>query len=410
MKLQLHVIQNFTASNLNRDDTGAPKDVVFGGFRRARISSQAQKRAARKWAEKVLGESKTGVRTADLGGMVTEALEARGVAESKSRVGVALMAARAKLDDEGQTKAMIFVSPREVELFADFVQHNWDALDPATALVAKKGAKGGDDEDLPDSEPAEPAETTVEPTATAKKAGKAKKAAARPAEMEVKLDKDILNKMKAIFDAPSMDISLFGRFMADRADFIVDAACQVAHALGVSKIEREFDFFTAMDDRAAAGSGQHLGVVEFNAPTYYRYAVIDTDLLLENLKGDKALAREAVKVFLEALAKAIPTGKQNSFAAHNMPAFVAVVARTSGAMNLANAFEQPLRPRTDAALTTQAVEALLKEDDWVATAFGSDTGADRWAYIDKTEAWTKGERKGSMTELASWSGDLAYGA
>ena len=250
MKLELHVIQNFTASNLNRDDTGAPKDVVFGGFRRARISSQAQKRAARKWAEKVLGESKTGVRTADLGGMVTETLVARGVAESKSRVGVALMAARAKLDDDGQTKAMIFVSPREVELFADFVQQNWDALDPAIALVAKKPAKAGDDDDLPDPDPAEPAE----PEATAKKSGKAKKGAAKPAEMEVKLDKDILNKMKAIFDAPSMDISLFGRFMADRADFIVDAACQVAHALGVSKIEREFDFFTAMDDTGVAGS------------------------------------------------------------------------------------------------------------------------------------------------------------
>jgi CRISPR system Cascade subunit CasC len=302
---------------------------------------------------------------------------------------------------------MIFISPREVELFADFVQQNWAALDPSIALVAKKGAKGDDEEELPD---AEPAESEPEPAASAKRAGKGKKAAAKPADMEVKLDKEVLNKMKDIFDAPSMDISLFGRFMADRADFIVDAACQVAHALGVNKIEREFDFFTAMDDRAAAGSGQHLGVVEFNAPTYYRYAVIDTDLLLENLKGEKDLAREAVKVFLEALAKAIPTGKQNSFAAHNMPAFVAVVARAGGAMNLANAFEQPLRPRTDAALTTQSVEALLREDDWVSAAFGTSVGEDRWAYIDKTDAWTKGQRKSSMTDLASWSAELAYGA
>ena len=151
-------------------------------------------------------------------------------------------------------------------------------------------------------------------------------------------------------------------------------------------------------------------MVEGTRPCCYGRAAVDTDLLLENLKGDKDLAREAVKVFVEALAKAIPTGKQNTFAAHNMPAFVAVVARAGCAMNLANAFEQPLRPRNDAPLTTQSVEALMKEDDWASANFGSSTDIDRWAYIDKTDAWKKGERKSSMTELATWSGDLAYGA
>lgn len=47
MFLELHIIQNFAPSNLNRDDTNNPKDCVFGGARRARISSQAFKRAIR---------------------------------------------------------------------------------------------------------------------------------------------------------------------------------------------------------------------------------------------------------------------------------------------------------------------------------------------------------------------------
>ena len=47
MKIELHLLQNFAPSNLNRDDTGAPKDCEFGGYRRARISSQCQKRAVR---------------------------------------------------------------------------------------------------------------------------------------------------------------------------------------------------------------------------------------------------------------------------------------------------------------------------------------------------------------------------
>jgi hypothetical protein len=41
MLIELHAIQNFAPSNLNRDDTGAPKDCLFGGYRRARVSSQA---------------------------------------------------------------------------------------------------------------------------------------------------------------------------------------------------------------------------------------------------------------------------------------------------------------------------------------------------------------------------------
>ena len=47
MFLELHILQNFAPSNLNRDDTGAPKDCEFGGHRRARISSQCLKRAIR---------------------------------------------------------------------------------------------------------------------------------------------------------------------------------------------------------------------------------------------------------------------------------------------------------------------------------------------------------------------------
>ncbi len=45
--IELHIIQNFPPSNLNRDDIGQPKSTDFGGVRRARISSQCQKRAIR---------------------------------------------------------------------------------------------------------------------------------------------------------------------------------------------------------------------------------------------------------------------------------------------------------------------------------------------------------------------------
>ena len=45
--IEIHALQNVAPSNLNRDDTGAPKDAIFGGTRRARVSSQCLKRSIR---------------------------------------------------------------------------------------------------------------------------------------------------------------------------------------------------------------------------------------------------------------------------------------------------------------------------------------------------------------------------
>lgn len=50
MLIAIHMLQNHAPSNLNRDDNGDPKDALFGGVRRARISSQALKRSIR-WSE-----------------------------------------------------------------------------------------------------------------------------------------------------------------------------------------------------------------------------------------------------------------------------------------------------------------------------------------------------------------------
>ena len=44
--IEIHALQNFAPSNLNRDDTGVRK-MPFGGTRRARVSSQCLKRSIR---------------------------------------------------------------------------------------------------------------------------------------------------------------------------------------------------------------------------------------------------------------------------------------------------------------------------------------------------------------------------
>ena len=47
--IDVHAIQTLPPSNMNRDDSGSPKTAQYGGVKRARVSSQAWKRAMRKY-------------------------------------------------------------------------------------------------------------------------------------------------------------------------------------------------------------------------------------------------------------------------------------------------------------------------------------------------------------------------
>lgn len=68
MLIQFHLLQNYAPSNLNRDDTGSPKDAVFGGVARGRISSQCLKRSMRRspiFEDAFKGEGLLGERTSN---------------------------------------------------------------------------------------------------------------------------------------------------------------------------------------------------------------------------------------------------------------------------------------------------------------------------------------------------------
>lgn len=61
--LDISILQTLPPSNVNRDDTGSPKTAVYGGVRRARVSSQAWKRATRVAFKDLLDTSELGMRT-----------------------------------------------------------------------------------------------------------------------------------------------------------------------------------------------------------------------------------------------------------------------------------------------------------------------------------------------------------
>jgi CRISPR system Cascade subunit CasC len=367
--VEFHLIQNFAPSNLNRDDTGAPKDALFGGHRRARVSSQCFKRAIRlNSAEAATIPAKNqGVRTKKLKQLLEARLAEMGRTEAGDRIEAALAGAGLKLKD-GKTEYLLFLGQGEIEAFTQLIDKHWDALATAPAPDAKKSKK------------------------------EAK--ASLPAEV-IKEAKALLNGQKAV------DVAMFGRMLADMPGVNQDAACQVAHALSTHRVEREFDYFTAVDDRAELGEPQveMISHNEFNSATFYRYAVIDANKLVENLQQDRELALTGIKAFTQAMARAIPTGKQNTFAAHNPPSFVGVVLRHASPFNLANAFEKPVWPKSDKELTTLSVDALAEHDTKVSGFYGD--GKDDWAYLDMTGAWPgdKGKAQANLDALADWVQD-----
>lgn len=194
--------------------------------------------------------------------------------------------------------------------------------------------------------------------------------------MASRAPKEIQERIGSILNGgKALDLALFGRMLADLPEKNQHAACQVAHAISTHTVEREFDFYTAVDDlkpEDTAGADM-MGTVEFDSACFYRYAVVDWQKLVDNLQGDVDLAGKGLRVFLEGFAIAEPTGKQNTFAAHNPPEFIAVcVRRNTAPRNLANAFETAVFTRKDESLTRKSAEELAKKAQALQSAFGGD--------------------------------------
>lgn len=330
--IDIHILQTVPPSNINRDDTGSPKSAVFGGVRRARVSSQAWKRATRKRFNGTLDTSDIGHRTkrvAELLGNEIEKLEpSLETVEAQKLASDALKAAGIKLT----TPKMPKNAPADTPLadqsgYLLFLSAGQYAKLAALAVAAHKD--GG------------------------KVNGKDAKA--------------------AVNSEHSFDVALFGRMVADDAELNVDAAAQVAHAISVHAVEPEFDYYTAVDDfqesQEETGAGM-IGTVEFNSSTLYRYANVNVPGLLTNLDDPAATARAAA-AFVESLVLSMPTGKQNTFANRTMPDVVVVSIRNDQPVNLVGAFETPARRRDGQSLVADAASKLVARHEDIAAVYGA---------------------------------------
>ncbi|MFK3984479.1 type I-E CRISPR-associated protein Cas7/Cse4/CasC [Micromonospora sp. NPDC050397] len=318
--LDVHIIQTLPPSNVNRDESGSPKTAIYGGVRRARVSSQAWKRAVRLDFDKHLDSSLLGERTKRVGEAIAARIQAidPGLKEQAPTLASGVLKAAGLLKKEtkgaeGEIGYLLFLSHRQ--------QDN----------LAREAVE-------------------------AHHAGRAPNAA------EVK---------KLANTDHSIDIAMFGRMVADVTDINVDAAVQVAHALSVHAVDNEFDYYTAVDDRKhdaqETGAGM-IGTIEFNSSTLYRYATVDVDRLHETL-GDPAATRQAVEAFLSAFATSMPSGKRNTFANGTRPDAVMVRLRDTQPINLVGAFEEPIRQEQSGRVPAAAA-ALAAYTTEVEQAYG----------------------------------------
>ena len=248
MLIEIHLIQNHAPSNLNRDDTGSPKECIFGGHKRARISSQCLKRSIRRsdiFRREMVGQLAT--RTRRLPEIVRDRLFANGIAPAMADIAAKKASGfgtkEGKEQDNLRTAQTMFLTEADIE---------------AVLLVLH---------------------------AAAQEAGS-------PAAFEKMAAKDLqANAQQAGFRPISVDVALFGRMTTSGAFRDVEAACQVAHALSTHKVDTEFDYFTAVDDLkedAVAATEEDagadmLGDVEFNSACYYKYFYTDLDGFVRKL-------------------------------------------------------------------------------------------------------------------------------
>lgn len=307
--VDVHILQTVPPSCVNRDDTGSPKTAVYGGSTRARVSSQSWKKAMRDMFKEIFPAKDLGLRTKRIVSMVAEEIQKLNRADDcEVQAQKILETAGLKIKSiEKGTEALFFMSNAQAAALANLAVQDPDTLAEKPSREAREKAQN------------------------------------------------------ALQQAPGIDIALFGRMVADVPTLNTDACAQVAHSISTHKVSNEYDYFTAVDDLAPednAGAG-HIGTVEYNSSTLYRYATVAVHDLYKQLRDDTL---DAVIGFVRTFACSMPTGKQNTFANRTLPNAIMVTLRNDQPINLVGAFERPVQAgkNNDQGYVNASAEAFIK--------------------------------------------------
>ncbi len=280
-RIEYHIIQSFPVTCLNRDDVGAPKTAIVGGVTRARVSSQSWKRQVR-MAMHELGV-RLGIRTKKVVELLERACVAAGANEDQARACATKMAS--VLADD----TLLFITATEAAAFAGY----------AVELAF-------DDSKIKDKELARVVKKALDPA------------------------------------VDGLDIALFGRMVAKAPGMNLEAAASFAHAISTHKTSNEVEFFTALDDLQQDPGSAHMGSLEFNAATYYRYVCLDIGQLAQTIGSDEDHLAKAIDAFTRALFIAIPAARQTTQSGASPWEFARILVRNGQRLQVP--FETPVKP------------------------------------------------------------------
>ncbi|MDY0301008.1 MAG: type I-E CRISPR-associated protein Cas7/Cse4/CasC [Trichlorobacter sp.] len=341
--VQIHMLTSYPPANLNRDDLGRPKTAKIGGFDRLRVSSQSLKRAWR--TSEIFKETldgHIGVRTKLLGVSVYNDLRAGNIDHAKSLEWAKLIAnefGKLKEFSKDEKKKLKELS-KEVREVKELIELEIDQL----VFV-----------------------DTEEKKLVTELVGKMISRNDGPQKDELNL---LRKQMRAV------DIAMFGRMLASKPEYEIEAACQVAHAISVHPVVIEDDYFTAIDDLndgSENAGAAHIGETGFAAGLFYSYICINREQLIKNLGGDEELAMKAIKALTEAAVKVSPNGKQNSFGSRAYASYVLAEKGDQQPRSLSVAFLKPIMNQGIEGVDfgTAAINALTTHRDNMDTVYGS---------------------------------------
>src|SRR5690554_394878 len=297
-RIEFHILQSFPVTCLNRDDVGAPKTAIVGGVTRARVSSQCWKRQVRLAMQEL--DIKLGIRTKKSEEIFTRACQQAGASEEQAA------ACGKKIASLLSDDTLLFLH---------------DALPISFADYAKE--QGFDDSKIKDKELAKVAKKALTPAVDA------------------------------------LDIALFGRMVAKAADMNVAAAASFSHAISTHKVSNEVEFFTALDDLQDEPGSAHMGSLEFNSATYYRYISLDLGQLAQTM-GEEDLSK-AIEAFTKALFVAVPNARQTTQSGASQWDFARVLVRKGQRLQIS--FETPVKKATEGGYLQGSIDSLKAELD-----------------------------------------------
>lgn len=383
-KLEIHMLRATPPNQSNSGQNAMNKTITFAGVTRDRLSSQSIKKPMRNAFDTPRTKQPQEVIRKYLSpeALASEAVNAILLDVTQNYYG--------KFDKKGrnQLPSMIAIGKDEAERIANLINQNFAALQAAyvPGVFADTDDSPEETEDA-DTAPEEPAKgAKVKPKAPKLSASDKEKRQAYLAALT-----ELTTQHKP--GSNSNDLALFGRFIANLSDEMIDGAVYMSHAVGThrSRLAEEIDFFSAFDD--VSGTTEHIGERGLVAPLYYYCVVLDVEQYRANRRKHQPDISEqdietGVRNFVREFAFAHPTGGSHGAFAHTLPEYILAVGRSEGyGINLANAYTDPVYPtrgvNQNAYRSTLdiSIQRLLNQLRYNQTAFGKDNGLIGAAHV-----------------------------